>query len=287
MTQRELEEKISRDEFSAKQVVMIQCVGSREEGHMYCSRVCCSSAIKNSLKIKELSPETEVYVLYRDIRTYGYNEDYFQEAREKGVIFIRYDLDKKPEVSNSGDLEVRVVEPMLDCELVLNPDALVLSSRIEPNPDNEILSQILKVPMTEDSFFLEAHSKLRPVDFSTEGFFLAGMAHAPKTMTESIAQGEAAAARAATILSKDRYEAEATIASINEEICAACGICVSVCEYSAIEIVERRNGTRVAKLNEILCKGCGACFAACPRGVIEQRGFRNEQILEVIDSVLA
>ena len=221
------------------------------------------------------------------MRTYGFSEEYFQATRDKGVIFVRYEVDNKPAVTNEDGLQVRVIDPVLSCELVLRPDLVALSSRIDPNADNALLSQTLKIPLTEDGFFLEAHSKLRPVDFSTEGLFLAGMAHSPKTIAESIAQGQAAAARAATIISKERYEAEATIAVISDEICAACGICVSVCEYNAIEIVERRDGRRVAKLNEILCKGCGACFAACPRGVIEQRGFKNAQILEVVDNALA
>jgi len=286
LTQRELEEKLSKGRFDAKSVVMIQCVGSREEGHMYCSRVCCNTAVKNSLKIKELSPETEVYVLYRDMRTYGFNEEYFFNAREKGVIFIRYDTDVKPEVTNDGGLKITVAEPLLQRELALRPDLLVLSSRIEANDDSEKIARMLKIPLNEDGFFLEAHMKLRPVDFTTEGIYLAGIAHSPKSITESIAQGEAAASRAATVISKDNYEAEATIASVNEDVCSGCGVCVSICEFGTLEVIEKTDGGRVVKINEAICKGCGSCAGICPSGAMEQKGFKKEQILFAIEAAL-
>jgi len=286
LTQRELEEKLAKGKFKAKSVVMIQCVGSREEGHMYCSRVCCYSAVKNSLKIKELSPETEVYILYRDMRTYGFNEEYFRSARDKGVIFVRYDLDNKPTVNNDSGLEVIIREPLLERELMLHPDLLVLSSRIDANADNEKLAQMLKIPMNEDGFFLEAHMKLRPVDFATDGIFVAGMAHCPKSIPESISQGEAAASRAATIISKDKYDAEATISSVNEDICSGCGVCVSVCEFDALEIIEQPDGNRVAKVNELVCKGCGCCAGICPSGAMEQKGFKSDQILASIEAAI-
>jgi heterodisulfide reductase subunit A len=287
LTLHELEEHLAGNEFKAKSVVMIQCVGSREKGHMYCSRICCATAVKNALKIKELSPQTEVTVLYRDMRTYGLAEQYYQEARERGVLFVRYDVESKPVVTSRGRLKVKVKEPLLERELELSPDLLVLSARIDASEGNESLSKMLKIPINEDGFFLEAHSKLRPVDFATEGIYLAGMAHSPKTVAESIAQGKAAAARAATIISKDVYEAEATIAVVNEDICDGCGICVGVCEYNALEIVENPDNTKVVKLNEAMCKGCGCCVAACPSGAMEQKGFKNEQILAEIDAALA
>jgi len=290
MTQLELEDSLSKGTVEAKTVVMIQCVGSREEGHMYCSRVCCNTAVKNALKIKEISPQTEVYILYRDIRTYGFNEEYFQAARDSGVIFIRYDLDNKPAVTNTRGLKVTVSELVLERQLVLRPDLLVLSARINANPDNEKLAQMLKIPRNEDGFFLEAHVKLRPVEFATEGIFVAGVAHSPKSIPETIAQAEAAAAKACTIISKDKYEAEPTIAAVNDDLCDGCGICVPVCEYNALEVVPRKGGAegeKIVQLNEAMCKGCGGCVAACPSGAMEQKGFKNEQMLAMIRAALA
>jgi len=292
ITQLQLEDLLSKDSqiSEVESAVFIQCVGSREQGHMYCSRVCCSTAVKNALKIKELSPETEVYILYRDIRTYGFNEEFYHTARDKGVVFVQYDLDDKPAVTNNGKLKVTVREPLLDRQLVLEPDLLVLSSRIDPDSGNEALAQMLKVPMNEDGFFLEAHAKLRPVEFATEGIFVAGVAHSPKSIPETIAQAEAAAAKACTIISKDKYEAEPTIAAVNEDLCDGCGICVPVCDYNALEVVPRKANNeddKVVRVNEAMCKGCGGCVAACPSGAMEQKGFKNEQILAMIEAALA
>ena len=274
-----------------KSVVMIQCVGSREEGHMYCSRVCCSTAVKNAIKIKQNSPETEVYVLYRDIRTYGTNEEFFQQARSKGVIFVRFEQDDKPKVTlGKSGLKVSVRELILDSQLLLEPDLLVLSSRIDPDNSNEEIAQMLKVPMNEDNFFLEAHVKLRPVEFATEGIFVAGLAHSPKSMPETIAQAAAAAAKACTIISKETYEAEPTIAAVNEDLCDGCGICIPVCEYNALEVAPRTGGgedEKIVQLNEAMCKGCGGCVAACPSGAMEQKGFKNEQMLAMIRAALS
>jgi len=295
VTQLELENLLSSNsqEFSkTKTVVMIQCVGSREKEHMYCSRVCCSTAVKNALKIKELSPKTEVYILYRDVRTYGFNEEYFQTARDRGVIFIRYEQDNKPKVTKTkkDTLKITSQELLLGDKITLEPDLLVLSSRIEPDINNEAIAQMLKVPLNEDGFLLEAHVKLRPVEFATEGIFVAGLAHNPKTMAETIAQAEAAAAKACTILSKDKYEAEPTIAALNEDLCDGCGICVPVCEYNALEVIARAGGKeeeKIVQINEAMCKGCGGCVAACPSGAMEQKGFKNEQMLAMIKAALA
>jgi heterodisulfide reductase subunit A len=269
-------------------VVFIQCVGSREEGHMYCSRVCCRETIKNALTLKRRNPNAEVYVLMRDVRTYGFSERYYADAREAGVMFFRYEADAKPSVtSDRNGLKVAVNDLCSGDELIIRPDMLVLAARIDAASSNELLSQHFKVPLTQDGFFLEAHVKLRPVDFATEGVFVAGMAHNPKTIAESMAQGQAAAARAATIISKSVYEAEATIAAVNEDLCDGCGICVGVCEYNALEIVENPDGTKVVKLNEAVCKGCGCCVAACPSGAMEQKGYKNDQIMAEIDAALA
>jgi len=254
---------------------------------MYCSRVCCSTAINNALKIKELSPETEVYVLYRDIRTYGFNEQYFQTARDKGVIFVRYEADNKPKVTGRDKLKLTVREPLLDCELLLEPDLLVLSSRIDPDSDNEKLAQLLKVPVNEDRFFLEAHVKLRPVEFATEGIFVAGLAHSPKSMPETIAQAKAAASKACIIISQDKFEGEAKIAKVDINHCSACGICTEVCAYKAVEVilVDERLGTKAAFVNPALCKGCGTCCAICRPGAIDVEGISDHQIDLMIKAI--
>jgi heterodisulfide reductase subunit A len=256
---------------------MIQCVGSRDEERPYCSRVCCSNAIKNAIKFKETNPKASVYILFRDIRTYGLREKYYRIAREKGVKFIRYDKDEKPYVTENGNgVTVEVKDRILGKTLIMNPDLLVLSTGIVPNPENKVLSQLLKVPLDSDGFFLEAHVKLRPVDFATDGVFVCGLSHYPKDISETIAQARAAAGRAATILNKDSIEAEGKVSSIREERCSGCGACVEVCAYNAIEIDTNR---RIAVVNDALCKGCGACAATCRSSAIDLRGFRNEQIL--------
>lgn len=273
-----------------RNVVMIQCVGSRDDGHPYCSRVCCSQAIRNALKIKEINPETNIYILYRDVRTYGFREQYYRKAQEAGITFIRYDEYSKPEVITQADiLKVSVKDPLLGYQLILDTDILVLSLGSVPRPECKKVAEMLKVPLNDDNFFLEAHVKLRPVDFATEGVFLAGLAHGPKFIDETISQANATASRACTIISKNKYLAEPTIAVINEDLCDGCGICEPVCEYGAIRIVtETTNGkeAKKAELTEALCKGCGGCIAACPSGAMEQKGFKSEQMLAMIDAAL-
>jgi heterodisulfide reductase subunit A len=258
-------------------VVMIQCVGSRDDQRSYCSRVCCANAVKNAIRLKELRPRTSVYVLFRDMRTYGLRESFYRAAREKGVLFVRYDKDQKPDVQSDGDaLLVRVRDKILGRTLAIRPDRLVLSVGIVANPDNKTLSQLLKVPLDADGFFLEAHVKLRPVDFATDGVFVCGLSHYPKDISETIA------GRAATVLSKDTIEAEGKVSYIREDRCSGCGACVEVCAYSAIELDADR---RVAVVNEALCKGCGACAATCRAGAVDLSGFRNEQILSALAAV--
>ncbi len=286
ITQRELEGKLARGEFAADRVVMVQCVGSREGERMYCSRVCCSGSIKNALKIKELYPDTDIFILYREIRTYGFREKYYTMAREKGIRFVRYEVEKKPSVSiHDGRIRIGTEEPILHRTLQIDCDLLVLAPAVVPHEDAEEIAKMLKVPLTKEKFFLEAHLKLRPVDFSVDGIFLAGMAHSPKSMDETITQAEATAARAATIISKSEYMPEAIIASADEEICAGCGVCVSICSYDAPRIVTIR-GRKISRFNEALCKGCGACAAACPSGAVQQLGFRPRQISDMISAVL-
>ncbi len=266
-----------------KSVVMIQCVGSRDETRDYCSRVCCSNALKNAIAIKERSPATAVYLLFRDIRSYGLREKYYRLAREKGVLFIRFDAAKKPEVKKLGnDLVVSVNDTILGRTVKIKPDLLVLSAGIVANPDNKALSQFFKVPLESDGFFLEAHVKLRPVDFATDGVFVCGLAHYPKDIGETIAQARAAAGRAATVLSKKSIESEGKISTIRADMCSGCGTCVAVCAYGAVELDPVKG---IAVVNEALCKGCGACAASCRAGAIDLNGFRNEQILSMLATI--
>ncbi len=286
LTQHELEERLAKGEFDAKTVVMIQCVGSRNDERPNCSRICCSQAVKNALKIKELSPETDVYVLYKDIRTYGFLEDYYREASNKGVLFIRYDDENKPEVTQAnGKLKVSFLEPVLKARISIEPDLLALSAATIPNPDNERIAKMLKVPLSRDGFFLEAHMKLRPVDFATDGVFLCGLAHWPKSIGESIAQACGAAARATTILSKKKLEVEGAIANVNEDLCSGCRICEAVCEYKAIEMQEKEGKLR-AHVLEAVCKGCGVCGSSCPTGSISMLHFTDDQILAQLRAAL-
>jgi heterodisulfide reductase subunit A len=280
----ELEEALAGGTFSVPDtVVMIQCVGSREPDHLYCSRVCCTAAVKNAIRMKRANPRAAIFILYREMRTYGFREKLYGEARELGIHFVRYELDGKPEVSLEGErVTVRVVDPILEAELEIPADLLVLASRIEPNPDNAELSQAFKVPLNADRFFLEAHVKLRPVEFATDGVYVCGLAHYPKDAREAVAQAMAAAGRAATVLSRETIEAEGKISYVNEARCRGCGTCLPVCAYNGITLDEARG---VAVINEAVCKGCGACAAACRGSAIRLRGFRDEQILSVLNVV--
>jgi len=287
LTQLELEKHIAVDgEEKFGNVVMIQCVGSRCDERPYCSRMCCGEAVKNALKIKEKDPDANVYVLYRDIRTYGLMEEHYRRAREAGVVFIRYDEENEPKVSKAMSegkeaLQVSVFEPTIQEDIAVDANMVVLSAAVIPPKENEILAKMLKVPINEDGFFLEAHAKLRPVDFATDGIFVCGMAHSPKSMEESISQAKAAVSRACTVLTKDTIEAEGIIATVDPNRCTACELCILVCAYNAIEIEETKMG-RTAKVNSALCKGCGACAATCRCSAIDVKGFTDQQISSVI-----
>jgi len=293
ITQLELEEKLSnlKSQISnLKSVVMIQCVGSRDNERPYCSRVCCAEAVKNALKIKETSPATNVYILYRDMRTYGFGEMYYAQAREKGVVFIRYEEDKKPEVSKNANLiKVRIFDQILRMHLVIPADLVVLSAGTVAEDTNKTVAQFLKVPLTQEKFFLEAHMKLRPVDFATEGIFLCGLAHSSKSIEESIIQSQAAAGRAGSILSKDSIELEANISFVVDENCDGCAYCIEPCPFKAITLLEyMKNGAikKTVEVNESLCKGCGSCMATCPKKGIFIKGFKLEQIAAQIEAAL-
>ena len=273
-----------------KNIVMIQCVGSRDEERAYCSRVCCSEAVKNALKIKELAPETNVYILFRDVRTYGFREKYYTEARQKDIIFMRYDESRKPEVTQNGDgVQVEVFDQTLRTSIEIPADLVVLSVGIVADEENDVLAKFLKVPLNKDKFFLEAHMKLRPVDFATDGVYLCGLAHSAKAIDESIIQAQATASRAATILANDTIALEATISEVLDEFCDGCAYCVEPCPYQAITLIEyMREGAvkKTVEVNEKACKGCGCCMATCPKKGILVKGFTLEQIGAQVNAAL-
>jgi heterodisulfide reductase subunit A-like polyferredoxin len=289
LTQRQLEERLSEkaflDQLAGRTLVMIQCVGSRDDDHPYCSRLCCTQAIKNALAIKRHAPDARLLVLYRDLRSYGFRELLYRQAREAGVIFLEYSQDQKPEVTATGGegLSLTVAIQPENERLALTPDWLILSTGIEPEPGNAALAQLLKVPLNEDGFFLEAHVKLRPVDFAAEGIFLAGLAHSPRDIQETITQAHAAAVRAVALLARDQLEATPIVAEVNPRLCAACGVCVEVCPYGARRLEE---GMDYAEVIEVLCQGCGACVAACPNKASQQKGFEFEQVFGMIQAAL-
>jgi heterodisulfide reductase subunit A len=277
VTQLELESQITKqpDQVGrANQVLMIQCVGSRNEERPYCSRICCATAVKNALKIKKLNPNAKITILYRDMRTYGLLESYYAKARNEGVMFIKYEPEEKPVVKKDGGaLSVSCMDRILREEIEIKPDLLVLSAATIPR-ENEELATMLKVPRTAEGFFLEAHMKLRPVDFATDGLYLAGAGHGPKLISESISQASAAVSRACTILSKEKMLVGGVVAVVEGERCAACLTCVRVCPYSVPVI----NAKGEAEIDLAKCKGCGSCVAECPARAIELMHFRDRQL---------
>ena len=266
----------------AESVVFIQCVGSRDDNRPYCSRICCTSSILQAISIKEENPETDVFILYRDIRTYGEREALFKKAREKGVIFVRYSLDNKPKVVEVDDgLEVDVFDPVLQRNLKISADVVNLATAIEP-AENTAISEFYKIPLNAENFFMEAHAKLRPVDFATDGIFLCGLAHYPKAIDESIAQAMAAASRATTILAKDSVQISPLVSQIDVEKCIGCGLCTEVCAFAAIELEEVEGKGYRAKNISASCKGCGLCASSCPQQAIDMLHFRDAQIVASI-----
>jgi heterodisulfide reductase subunit A-like polyferredoxin len=260
----------------ANQVVMIQCVGSRTEEHSYCSRICCSQAVANALTIKKLKPECEVTILFRDIRTFSLKELWYQEARKAGVRFVRFDQDAPPKSSAEQDsITVRVRDAILGEELELEADRLVLSAAVRPREDAHRLASDLKLPLDADGFFMEAHLKLRPVDFVNAGFFMAGAAHGPKFAEEVIAQAKAAAARAATVLSRSEMMVGGEVAVVDAERCVACLTCVRTCPYGVPQV----NEEGVVFIDPAACQGCGSCASACPRKLIQVQHHTDAQII--------
>ena len=269
----------------ARSAVFIQCVGSREPERPYCSRICCTHSVQSALELKRRNPNMDVYVLYRDIRTYGEKEDIYTEARRAGVIFIRYSREEKPEV-RSGDsrLLVRVTDPIVGQPLEIHTDLLTLAAAIVPCVDEELVD-FFKVPLNDDGFFAERHAKMGPSEFATDGMFLCGLAHYPKSIDESISQGKAAASKAMTLLSQDVIHSSGEVAQVNPMYCSSCGVCVSICPFSAPSFVEEGRFAGKAQINPSLCKGCGLCAASCRSGAIALKGADNRQIYAMIEAI--
>ncbi len=270
-----------------KTALFIQCVGSRIPERPYCSKVCCTHSIKNALALRKLNPEMDIYILYRDMRAYGLREDLYREAREKGIIFIRYDADPGLDVyREEEDLKVAFSDTVLRRKLEINPDLLVLATAITPPMENP-LAQQYKVTLNNDGFFMEAHAKLRPVDCATDGIFICGLAHAPKPIDESVAQAIAAATRAVTLLARKSIQTSGNIAEVVPAACSSCGVCVSLCPYSAPSFIDQsaRFFPGKATINPVLCKGCGLCAASCRSGAIRLKGFDNDQIFAQINAL--
>ncbi len=262
--------------------VFIQCVGSREPERPYCSRVCCTHSVDNAIHLKELNPEMNVFILYRDLRTYGEREALYKKARGMGVIFIRFELDGKPQVRvENGRLLVGVVDHILGRPIEIETELLALATAIVPNRD-EALANFFKVPLNADGFFVERHAKLGPSEFATDGVFLCGLAHYPKPIDEAIAQGQAAASRAVTLLARKKIYTSGTVAEVDPRMCSQCGVCVSICPYSAPSWVEKGMFAGKAQINPVLCKGCGLCVASCRSGALHLKGFDNDQIFAQI-----
>ncbi len=288
ITQQEFEQRLDEDDGLPHSVVMIQCIGPAER---YCSRICCTTALKNALLLKKRDPQADVTVLYRDIRTYGFRERIYEEARRAGVMFVRYDLENKPDVQGeNSNLRVAVREPALARDIILEPDLVVLSMPVVPSRGAKELAMRLKTPVDLDGFFMEAHVKLRPVDFATDGFFLAGMAHYPKFLDESIAQAQAAAARAATVLSRDTLEVGGIVAQVDDEECVGCLTCVRICPYDVPRIRTDLTGVGAirgaAYIEPAQCHGCGICAGECPAGAIELLHYRRQQMEAKVAALL-
>jgi len=288
VTHLELDRRLKENDPSLRSLgtaVFIQCVGSREPDRPYCSRVCCTHTMESALHLKELNPEMNIYVLYRDIRTYGEREYLYRKARAAGVLFFRYAYDQKPRVAAGQEaLQVEVMDHILGRPIQIQADLISLATAIVPYRDEQ-LAQFFKVPMNEDGFFVEAHAKLGPSQFATDGVFLCGMAHYPKPIDESVAQAQAAASRAVTLLARKKIQVSGTIAQVNPFLCSSCGVCIDVCPYSAPSFITQGPFTGKASVNPALCKGCGLCVASCRSGALNLKGFGEDQIMAMINEI--
>lgn len=282
--------KGNKDVIDAQSLVMIQCVGCRNEDRNYCSRVCCGHAVKNALELKELNPEMRIYILFRDMRTYGFKEDSYREASEKGVQFIRYTPEDKPQVEAAKEggkdvIRVTVLDPILGQILELDADVLSLAAAVIPSESTQKIASQFKVTLSPDEFFKEAHVKLKPVEFATDGVFLCGTAHYPKHIPETINQAYGAAGRVLTLLSRDTVVASGSVAKVNEYDCVSCGACITACTYDAVQFHDTKKGKK-AIVNPILCKGDGLCCSKCPTNAIVLKHFTNEALFGQIDAAV-
>jgi heterodisulfide reductase subunit A2 len=273
--------------WNAGTTVFIQCVGSRTPERPWCSKVCCNHTVMDAIELKERNPLARIWVLYRDIRTFGLNECYYEKARRLGVVFARYEYEEPPQVQVGEKLKIKFKDLVMGGMLEIDADSLVLASAIVPDQNNRELAKLFKISTNEDGYFLEAHMKLRPVDFSTDGVFLAGLAHYPKPLDETIGQAEAAASHAAQILARGYVEAPGMVSVVDMYLCRGCGRCVEVCPFHAPELKEISPGVFKSEINPALCKGCGACAVACPTGAASIRHFKNDQISAMIDVAVA
>ena len=266
----------------AEIIVFIQCVGSRDENRPYCSRICCTGSILQAISIKQNNPDTKVFILYRDIRTYGEKEYLYKKAREMGVVFVRYSLDNKPKVTEvENGLQVDVFDPILQKDLRIQADYVNLATAIEPAQNHKI-SEFYKIPLNAENFFMEAHAKLRPVEFANDGIFLCGLAHYPKAIEESISQAMAATSRAITVLAKGSVQISPLVSQVDAEKCIGCGLCSEVCAFNAILLEEIEGKGYRAKNISASCKGCGLCASSCPQQAIDMLHFRDRQIVASI-----
>jgi len=286
LTGLELDQRLINKDSSLSKIrtaLFIQCVGSRIKERPYCSKVCCTHSVRSGLKLKEINPQMDVFIVYRDIRTYGLREDLYREAREKGVIFIRYDDQKELKVTKEGnDLCALFTSYVLGREMEIRPEILILATAMVMPKENPV-AKLFKVPVNTDGFFVEAHVKLRPIDFATDGVFVCGLAHSPKPLDESIAHGLGASARAVTLLSQKEMFGNAIVASIDPESCVGCQGCLKVCPYEAIRYLEDRE---ICEINEVICKGCGACAATCPSASAQLKRFTSRQIYAQIEKAM-
>ncbi|MHB8202571.1 MAG: CoB--CoM heterodisulfide reductase iron-sulfur subunit A family protein, partial [Desulfomonilaceae bacterium] len=282
LTHLELESRLNQGTVDAKNIAIIQCVGSRCKERTYCSRICCMTAVKNAILIKESSPDTKITIFYRDMQMYGVeNEEMFRKSKKLGVRYITYDPKRPPTFDGEA---VSVYHMRMGREMVTPVDLLVLSTPLIAQDDASEISTMLKVPINENGFFLEGHVKLKPLDFATDGVYLCGNARFPSTIREAVSQGLGAASRAAGVLSKEALFTSGIVADINADTCCGCLGCLQVCPYGAINFIENRG---VCQVNKVLCKGCGGCAATCPSGSARLDGFSNQQIYAQIEQAMA